>query len=426
MKLHGTMKYEGDELSIGGVLVSDLIEKYSSPLYVIDEEHIENTIKIFKENFVSEKFDTNISYASKAFLSVEMAKLIDRNKLSMDVVSGGELYIAHKAGFPMKRVHLHGNNKTNQEIEMALEFGIGEFIVDNEMEIGRIEALCEKLQKTANVLLRIDPGIDTHTHKYIRTSSLTSKFGMSIFKDDIFNIFKKVRDSKYLVLKGVHTHIGSQLFEVEYYFEELKEIFKFLSTLKEKFNIEIDMINIGGGFGIYYNSEDVPMKLENALQDIVKKAQDLEDEYSIGFKTLCIEPGRSIIGNAGSTIYTVGDIKETVGGKSYAFVDGGMSDNIRPALYQAKYECEVSVKKDIKKHRYTIAGKLCESGDILVDDVELQELVSGDYLVISSTGAYCYTMSSNYNAMLRPAVVFVKDASSRLAIKRQTYDDIAL
>ena len=427
MKLFGTSKVnEKGNLSIGGVDTAELVKEFKTPLYVMDQELIETTIDKMKEAFQSNRFDTQIAYAGKAFLSMGMLKLVDAKELDLDVVSGGELYTAYKAGFPMDRVHLHGNNKTMEELEMAIEFGIKEIVIDNEDEIDKIEKICREKGKKQAVLVRIDPGIEAHTHHYIKTSGLTSKFGISLFQDNLFDIIKRLNDSEWIEFKGFHTHIGSQIFQSAFFIFALDEIFKYLDKLKKELGIVVHTVNMGGGFGVYYKEGDDPKPIEEVLSEIITYTEAMEIKYQIGFKELCIEPGRSIVGNAGTTLYEVGGIKETVGGKTYVFIDGGMSDNIRTALYQAEYEAGVVNKiNDTDVKDITLAGKLCESGDIIIEKGKLPKSTEvGDIVAVTTTGAYCYTMSSNYNRMMRPAVVFVKDGKAKVAVKRETLDDL--
>ena len=426
MKLFGTSKVnENGNLEIGGVDTVSLVAEHSTPLYVMDQTLIEETIDSMKVAFKSERFETQIAYAGKAFLTMAMVKIVDEKGLDLDVVSEGELYTAYKAGFPMNRVHMHGNNKTTRELEMAIELGIKEIVIDNEDEIIKIENICRKKNKKQAVLLRIDPGIEAHTHQYIKTSGLTSKFGISLFQKNLFDIVKRINDSEFFEFKGFHTHIGSQIFQSAFFMFALDEIFKYLDKLKKELGIIVETVNMGGGFGVYYTEEDDPAPIDEVLKEVITYTEAMEIKYRIGFKTLCIEPGRSIVGNAGTTIYSVGGIKETVGGKTYVIVDGGMADNIRPALYQAKYEAAILSKMNEEPDKeVTLAGKFCESGDVLIDKVKLSNPQVGDLVGITTTGAYCYSMSSNYNRFAKPAVVFVKDGKSKVIVKRETLEDL--
>ena len=426
MRLFGTSKInEKGSLEIGGVDTIELVNEHSTPLYVMDQTLIEETIDKMKDAFKSDRFETQIAYAGKAFLTMAMVKIVDEKGLDLDVVSEGELYTAYKAGFPMNRVHMHGNNKTARELEMAIELGIKEIVIDNEDEIAKIEDICREKGKKQAVLLRIDPGIEAHTHQYIKTSGLTSKFGISLFQKNLFDIVKRINDSEFLEFKGFNTHIGSQIFQSAFFMFALDEIFKYLDRLKKELGIIVETVNMGGGFGVYYTEEDDPAPIDDVLKEVITYTEAMEIKYRIGFKTLCIEPGRSIVGNAGTTLYTVGGIKETVGGKTYVFVDGGMADNIRPALYQAQYEAAILGDMNaIPDKEVTLAGKFCESGDVLIDKVKLANPKVGDLVGITTTGAYCYSMSSNYNRFAKPAVVFVKDGKSKVVVKRETLDDL--
>ncbi|MFZ2708950.1 MAG: diaminopimelate decarboxylase [Leptotrichiaceae bacterium] len=426
MRLFGTSKInEKGSLEIGGVDTIELVNEHSTPLYVMDQTLIEETIDKMKDAFKSDRFETQIAYAGKAFLTMAMVKIVDEKGLDLDVVSEGELYTAYKAGFPMNRVHMHGNNKTARELEMAIELGIKEIVIDNEDEIAKIEDICREKGKKQAVLLRIDPGIEAHTHQYIKTSGLTSKFGISLFQKNLFDIVKRINDSEFLEFKGFHTHIGSQIFQSAFFMFALDEIFKYLDRLKKELGIIVETVNMGGGFGVYYTEEDDPAPIDDVLKEVITYTEAMEIKYRIGFKTLCIEPGRSIVGNDGTTLYTVGGLKETVGGKTYVFVDGGMADNIRPALYQAQYEAAILGDMNaIPDKEVTLAGKFCESGDVLIDKVKLANPKVGDLVGITTTGAYCYSMSSNYNRFAKPAVVFVKDGKSKVVVKRETLDDL--
>lgn len=425
MKLFGTSKVINNELNIGGVGVQELREKFSTPLYVMDQTLLEENMAIFRDNFKSDKFKTEVIYASKAFLAVAMAQLVNRNGLSMDVVSGGELFTAIKAGFPMKKLYFHGNNKTYDELELAIDNNLGTIIVDNPLELHRLNKICADKNKKAKVLLRVNPGIDAHTHEYIQTSKFSSKFGESIFDEEIFNIIKEFLNSENVILEGFHCHVGSQIFDEKPFFGAIDVMFKFAKEVEEKTGFASKVINLGGGFGIYYSEEDNPIALQDFVTRMISDLEIKKEEYGLSIEQVNIEPGRSIVANSGTTIYTVGGVKDTFSGKKYIFVDGGMTDNIRPALYQAKYEGVIANKMlETPTLCATVAGKCCESGDVLIHDSYFAEAVDGDILAIASTGAYNYSMSSNYNRIIKPAVVFVKDGKAQLVVKRETYEDL--
>lgn len=425
MKLFGTSKVVNNELNIGGVGVQELREKFSTPLYVMDQTLLEENMAIFRNNFKSDKFKTEVIYASKAFLAVAMAQLVNRNGLSMDVVSGGELFTAIKAGFPMEKLYFHGNNKTYDELELAIDNNLGTIIVDNPLELHRLNKICADKNKKAKVLLRVNPGIDAHTHEYIQTSKFSSKFGESIFDEEIFNIIKEFLNSENVILEGFHCHVGSQIFDEKPFFGAIDVMFKFAKEVEEKTGFASKVINLGGGFGIYYSEEDNPIALQDFVTRMISDLEIKKEEYGLSVEQVNIEPGRSIVANSGTTIYTVGGVKDTFSGKKYIFVDGGMTDNIRPALYQAKYEGVIANKMlETPTLCATVAGKCCESGDVLIHDSYFAEAVDGDILAIASTGAYNYSMSSNYNRIIKPAVVFVKDGKAQLVVKRETYEDL--
>lgn len=425
MKLFGTSKVVNNELNIGGVGVQELREKFSTPLYVMDQTLLEENMAIFRDNFKSDKFKTEVIYASKAFLAVAMAQLVNRNGLSMDVVSGGELFTAIKAGFPMEKLYFHGNNKTYDELELAIDNNLGTIIVDNPLELHRLNKICADKNKKAKVLLRVNPGIDAHTHEYIQTSKFSSKFGESIFDEEIFNIIKEFLNSENVILEGFHCHVGSQIFDEKPFFGAIDVMFKFAKEVEEKTGFASKIINLGGGFGIYYSEEDNPIALQDFVTRMISDLEIKKEEYGLSVEQVNIEPGRSIVANSGTTIYTVGGVKDTFSGKKYIFVDGGMTDNIRPALYQAKYEGVIANKMlETPTLCATVAGKCCESGDVLIHDSYFAEAVDGDILAIASTGAYNYSMSSNYNRIIKPAVVFVKGGKAQLVVKRETYEDL--
>lgn len=425
MKLFGTSNVIDNELHIGGIAVSKLKEQFGTPLYVMDRALIETNMDTFRTNFKSDKFSTEVIYASKAFLTTAMAQLVSRNGLSMDVVSGGEFFTALKAGFPVEKLYFHGNNKTIDELSLAIENNIGTIVVDNPLELQRISDLAKSLSKVVKVLLRVNPGIDAHTHEYIQTSKFSSKFGESIFDEKIFDIIKVFTNTSNVVLEGFHCHIGSQIFDEKPFFGAIDVMFNFAKDVELKTGFVTKTINLGGGFGIYYSEEDNPIELKDFVTRMISDLEDKKEKYNLKLNKINIEPGRSIVANSGTTLYTVGGVKDTYSGKKYIFVDGGMTDNIRTALYQAKYEGVIANKfNDEKTLLATVAGKCCESGDVIIHDANFAEAKEGDILAVSTTGAYNYSMSSNYNRILKPAVVFVKDGEAKLIVKRETLEDL--
>lgn len=426
MRLFGTMdSNERGNLTIGGCDATNLAMEYGTPLYVVDEELVRKNCELFKNSFKSEGVETEVIYASKAFLNLAMCKLINEEELSMDVVSGGELFTALKSGFPMEKIFMHGNNKTEDELRLAIECNVGRIIVDNKEELALIEDICKSLNKSVNVLLRVNPGVEAHTHEFIQTANNDSKFGESIFSKDIFEIIKLFIKSENVNLMGFHCHIGSQIFDKEAFYQSVSVMIKFINDIKMNCDYITRELNMGGGFGVYYFQGDSPMEFSSFLGEFLEKIKVESQKYNLKVPKMYIEPGRAIIANAGTTLYKVGGIKETFGGRKYVFVDGGMSDNIRTALYDAKYEAVVSNKLKIdNSETYTIAGKCCESGDIIVKDVMLPKVERNDIIAVLSTGAYNYSMASNYNRIPRPAVVFVKNGEAKLAVKKESYEDL--
>ncbi|ERJ12478.1 diaminopimelate decarboxylase [Haloplasma contractile] len=426
MRLFGTSRINNNgELIIGECNTRTLKEKYGTPLYIMDESNIRERCRLFNNGLQSKHIETEVIYASKAFLTVSMCKLIEEEGLSLDVVSGGELYTAIQSSFPQERLYMHGNNKTNIELKMALEYGVGRIIVDNYNEADRIEALCQTMNTKADVMLRVNPGISAHTHEYIKTTENTSKFGESIYSDQTIELINAMNNSEYLNFHGFHSHIGSQIFDENSFLEEVSTLLSFIHSLKSNHDITVKELNLGGGFGIYYTSNDREMDIELTLKMLLGRVKGECERLDIETPKLLIEPGRAIVANAGTTLYEVGSVKETYGGKNYVFVDGSMNDNIRTALYEADYEAALANKMNgVPEKPYTITGKCCESGDIIVRQVLLPTPERNDLLAVFSTGAYNYSMASNYNRLPRPAVVFVKDGKSKLVVKRETYDDL--
>jgi len=424
--LFGTMKIKDNELTIGGVTVSNLLKQHGSPLYVYDQQHIEDMIDVFQTHFNSNLFNARVAYASKAFLTKTMVELLTSKGMSLDCVSAGEMYTASSAAFDMSKTIIHGNNKSKQELEMCLSLGVGYVVVDNIYELRDLIEVASKRAQNVKTLLRVNPGIEAHTHEYIITAKLTSKFGESIFDTDrIREIVELYKQNEYVSLQGFHCHIGSQVFGEKAFKETVRVMMDFMKETSDTHQIELPVLNIGGGFGVYYTKEDQPIEIKTLLSMIISETESYIQKNHINLKELIIEPGRSIISNAGTTLYTIGYKKETYGGKDYVFVDGGMTDNIRPALYQARYSADVATNMNEKKSgNWTVAGKLCESGDVLIKDINLQPFTRGDILAIYTTGAYNYSMASNYNRILKPAVVFIKDGVSREVVKRETFEDL--
>lgn len=425
MRTFGNMKINNNTLSIGGINTSDLVKEYGTPLYVYDENLIRKTMKRYRNAFKVEELKNKIAYAGKAYLTVDMCRIVKDEGLYLDVVSGGELYTAMKSNFPMSKIYFHGNNKTLDEIEMGVRLNVGRFVVDNFYEIEEINKVAEHYGKIQKVLLRITPGIEAHTHDYIKTGQVDSKFGFTILNNKTIEAVKIVINMPNLELVGLHSHIGSQIFDLAPFIDETELMMKLIKTIKDEVGYEIKELDLGGGFGIYYKDGDDPLKIEVFCDTILNKAILIAGELNIEVPQLVLEPGRSIVGNAGTTLYTIGSIKEIPEIKKYVSVDGGMTDNIRPALYNAEYECVIANRVESQCNEIvTISGKCCESGDILLNNVQIPKAVSGDILAVLSTGAYGYSMSSNYNKIPRAAVINVRDGNIRLICKRETYEDM--
>ncbi|MFR2743130.1 MAG: diaminopimelate decarboxylase [Clostridium saudiense] len=425
MKLFGAMEIESNELCIGGISCSDLVKEFGSPLYVMDENLLISTCKSYYDNFKCKENHNRVAYAGKAFLTKAMCKLVNEQGLYLDVVSGGELFTAYKAGFPLNKVYFHGNNKSRGEIELGVKLGVGRFVVDNLDEMKMLNEEAGKNNIKQDIYLRLTPGIEAHTHDYIKTGQIDSKFGFAPVGETIMNAVKLALDCENLNLRGLHCHIGSQIFETEPYKDAVEIMMNFMKEIKDQTGHIIPELDLGGGFGIHYTDEDKPREPKEYCEVILNKVDEVCSRLNIERPILTIEPGRSIVGNAGITLYTIGAIKNIEGVRTYVSVDGGMTDNIRPALYGAKYEMAIANKIDEKANtRVAIAGKCCESGDIFIEDICIQKPEIGDILAVFSTGAYGFSMSSNYNKNPKAPVVFIKDGVVRLVSKRQSYEEL--
>lgn len=412
-------------LEIDGVDTVYLAEKYGTPLYVYDVSHIRKNCRSFVDTFESLGVSYKVSYASKAFSSIAMLQVMEEEGLGLDVVSAGELYTAMKADFPAEKIQFHGNNKSVEELKMALEYGVGTIIVDNFYEMELLERLVEAKGQKQDVLLRLTPGIESETHRYIMTGNEDSKFGFNVQNGQADEAFQRVRKSKVLHLRGIHNHIGSQIFTTESFTLAIGILFDLLKKWHEKDGYIAEVLNLGGGFGIRYTKEDDPLPLHQYVEAIVKEVKQKAASYQFPLPEIWLEPGRSIVGDSGITLYSIGSMKEIEGVRKYVAVDGSMADNIRPALYGAKYEGVLANKaQEEVKETVSIAGKACESGDMIIWDLEVPEVEHGDILAVFSTGAYGYAMASNYNRLRRPGVVFVENGQEKLVVKRESLDDL--
>ncbi|PVE63797.1 diaminopimelate decarboxylase [Priestia megaterium] len=426
MFLHGTSRINKQgHLEIGGVDTVELASNFGTPLYVYDVALIRQRARGFKETFEKHGVKAQVAYASKAFSTIAMVQVVHEEGLSLDVVSGGELYTALAADFPKERIHFHGNNKSRAELEMAIKEDVGCIVVDNFYEIALLQEITEQYQKKMPVLLRLTPGIEAHTHDYILTGQEDSKFGFDLQNGQADEAVRLVQNSKGLELLGIHCHIGSQIFETTGFIMATQKLFAKMKEWKQRIEFVPEVLNLGGGFGIRYTEEDQPIPVSQYVEVIIEEVKKQSKQLEVEIPEIWIEPGRSLVGDAGTTLYSIGSRKHVPNVREYVAIDGGMNDNIRPALYQAKYEAVIANRmNDETDELVSIAGKCCESGDMLMWDVHLPKANPDDLLAMFCTGAYGYSMASHYNRLPKPAVVFVEDGEAQLVVKRETYEDI--
>lgn len=416
---------EAGHLTIGGVDATELAAQYQTPLAVYDVSKIRDQIRRFKSVFEDNGVDYAVSYASKAFATIAMYQVIDQEDAHIDVVSGGELYTAIQAGFPMAHVSFHGNNKSQAELEMAVSNHVGVIVLDNFHEIALLNDVLKAHDASAAVMMRITPGVSAHTHEYISTGQEDSKFGFDLNSGQAAKALQQVLANPRMNMLGIHAHIGSQIFELNGFQMAADKLVEIAADWHAQFGYQPEVINVGGGFGIQYTKDDHPLAPEAFVDAIVKTIKQSASDRGLEMPAVWIEPGRSIAGPAGYSLYTVGSRKDVPGLQSYLTVDGGMGDNIRPALYQAEYEAVLANDAAAKPSETVhLAGKYCESGDILIDNAKLPATKPGDVVAILDTGAYGYSMASNYNRNPRPAVVFVENGESALVVERESYADL--
>lgn len=417
---------EKNHLVIGKNDAVELAKEFKTPLYVIDEDLLRENCRIYKK--AMDKYYGGkglVLYANKAFCSAFTCKIAKEEGLGIDVVSGGELYTAIKAGFPMDKVYFHGNNKTVEELEMALENRVGHIICDNIYELERLNKIAGEKGIVQDIMFRIKPGIDAHTHSFIQTGQIDSKFGVALENGEAFEIYKKAYEMSNVNPDGIHCHIGSQIFDIEPFMKAAEVMMNFAGDLKDKLGLEIKKLNLGGGYGIRYVESDDPVPYDEYIKHVSEVVKETAKKRGLEIPFILMEPGRSIVASAGVTLYTVGGIKDIKNVRKYVSIDGGMCDNPRYILYQSEYTAVVANKVGAPRNdKVTIAGKCCESGDLLAENVEIEKVEEGDILAVLATGAYNYSMSSNYNRIPRPAVVAVKDGEARVVIKRETYEDM--
>ncbi|MSQ27698.1 MAG: diaminopimelate decarboxylase [Dehalococcoidia bacterium] len=412
-------------LAIGGCDVTDLAARFGTPLYVFDEATLRTRSGEFIREFGSRYPEVTVLYASKAFINKALVRLFAEEGMGFDVVSAGELAVVQAAGVPLERVYFHGNNKGPEELRLALEWGIGRIVVDNFYELATLEALGAQRGRAQDVLLRITPGVDPHTHAYISTGATDSKFGFPLATGAAEQAVQRAMALPHLNLIGLHMHLGSQLFETEPYALAIDGLVGFAAQMVRRHGLDLQEFSPGGGFAVQYVEGRAAPAIGVYAQIISDAMKQACAAHGLSLPRLIIEPGRSSVARAGVAVYTVGAIKDIPGVRKYVSVDGGMADNIRPALYEAKYEAVVANRMDAPPtETVTIAGKYCESGDILIAGLHAPELRPGDLLALPASGAYCLAMSSNYNASPRPAVVLVKDGAARLIRRRETYQDL--
>lgn len=412
-------------LAIGGCDVVELVEAFGTPLVIYDEETVRDQCRRYMSAFRQHTDDFEVIYASKAFSSLAIDQLVLEEGLSIDVSSGGEYHIARAAGFPGERIFFHGNNKTEDELKYALSGGVGFVVVDSFQELALLEGLSEERGASQRILLRITPGIEAHTHSYIQTGQIDSKFGFGLQDGVALTAIRRALEAPHLELVGLHAHIGSQIFQLDGFRRAIEILVKLIGQAHNELGFECRYLNIGGGLGIRYTEEDTPSSIADYVTVKVEGVREEMAALGLPMPRVLIEPGRSIVGKAGVTAYRVGTIKEIPGVRTYVSVDGGMSDNIRPMLYDARYQGLLANKVEAPADTVvTVAGKHCESGDILMRDTLIARPEPGDILVMAATGAYCYAMGSNYNGSTRPAVVLVKSGRARLIIERETYADL--
>lgn len=417
---------ENNHLQIGGVDTVELAKQYGTPLYVMDEDLIRKNCRVYK-NAVDKYYNGNglILYASKAFSCMHIYRVALQEGLGVDVVSGGELYTAMKAKFPMEKVYFHGNNKTNEEIEMAVKYGVGRIVVDNVFELGRVDAISAKHKKITKIMFRIKPGIDAHTHDFIQTGQIDSKFGVALETGEAMDIVSQASKLANVEVVGVHCHIGSQIFELAPFELAAKVMTNFIADVKDKLGIRMSELNLGGGFGIKYLESHDPIAYDEYIKSVSEVIKNTASERAIDMPKIIMEPGRSLVGPAGITLYTVGAVKNIPNVRTYVSVDGGMGDNPRYILYQAEYSALIANRANDKPTKpVTIAGKCCESGDLIAENIIMPEVKAGDILAVLATGAYNYSMASNYNRIPRPPVVMVSGGKAKVVIKRESYEDL--
>ncbi len=414
-----------NHLAIGGIDALDLARQFGTPLYVFDERTLRGQCARFRQKFSSRYPDVTVLYASKAFINRALVRIMAEEGLGLDVVSGGELAIARLAEFPLERVYFHGNNKTAAELRDAVEWRVGRVVVDNFHELELLDGLAERAGRRQPVLLRISPGVDPHTHQHTTTGVIDSKFGFTLANGQAEEAVRRARAARSLDLLGIHFHLGSPIYETGPYQEGIQVTLEWAAAMRDRHGLQLHEFSPGGGFPIQYTVDTPPPPLAAYATAVTGAVKEGCRRLGFALPRLAIEPGRAIVGRAGVALYTVGAIKDIPGVRTYVSVDGGMGDNIRPAIYGSRYEAVVANRVEAEeREKVTIAGKYCESGDVLIKDIELPKVTAGDLIAIPASGAYCIAMSSNYNAISRPAIVIVHNGQARLLRRRETVEDL--
>ena len=415
-----------NHLMFGNHDTVELAKEYKTPLYVLDEDLMRKNCREYKES-IDKYYDGNgiALFASKALCTMYTARMAASEGLGADAVSGGELFTLKKADFPMDKVYFHGNNKTPEELKMALSYGVGHIVVDNIFELDLLNELACESNTIQKILFRIKPGVDAHTHDFIKTGQIDSKFGVALENGEAFEIYKYAKTLKNIEVDGVHCHIGSQIFDVSPFLEAAKVMMNFVGDLKDKLGMEVKFLNLGGGFGIKYTKDDDPVPYGEYIKHISEVVKKTADERKVKMPFIVMEPGRSIVASAGITLYTVGCVKDIKNVRKYVSVDGGMADNPRYILYNAEYSAVVANNANATPTELvTIAGKCCESGDLIQENIMMPEIKVGDTLAVLATGAYNYSMASNYNRIPKPPILVVSGSDKKIIVKRETYEDV--
>jgi len=420
-----TAEVRDGHLFIGGVDMVELAHEQGTALYVFDEADLRDRMEQYRESFRENYPNTDVLYASKAFLNKEVLRIANEEGMCLDVSGGGELACARAVGFPMERVFMHGNFKTEKELREAISAGVGRIVLDTRLELARVSRIAGELGVTQKVLMRITPGVEADTHEYIKTGCEDSKFGFTMLDDFAFKCIGDVLGTPNVDLVGFHCHIGSQIFALHSFVEAVQVMAKFMARARDEYGLYVEELDLGGGLGIAYLADDKPSSIREFAECTANAVMEATLEYGLPLPRLLVEPGRSLVANAGVTLYTVGVMKTLPNIRKYVAIDGGMSDNIRTALYHADYEATIANKADQPRTEIvTLCGKHCESGDAVVLDGSLQTAELDDIVCVFATGAYCYTMSSTYNGQPRPAIVFVRDGQARVVTRRETYEDL--